>query len=110
MHSFQSRGCDGPPSFLPHHVSWIDIVDVRAQSPFVVSGALRGSDGEKAEVPSTPLIIPVMGSKTPLGFSFTMQLARCRTIHLAFSIFSELGQKSPSLAGDLEYSSRPCCP
>jgi hypothetical protein len=51
-----------------------------------------------------------MGSEMPLQFSFMVQLARCRTIHLALSIFSELGQKSPSLTADLEYSSRPCCP
>jgi hypothetical protein len=46
MHSSQSRGHDGPPSKLPHHISWIDVVDVWAQSPFTVSGALHGSDGE----------------------------------------------------------------
>jgi hypothetical protein len=110
MHSFESHGCDGPPSLMHHHVSWIDVVDVWAQSPFAVSGALHGSDGEKSEAPSTPCIIPVMGSETLLQFSSMVQLARCRTIHLALSIFSELGQKSPSLAADLEYSSLPHCP
>jgi hypothetical protein len=63
-HSFQSHGCDGPPSLLPRHASWIDVVDVRARSPFVMSGALHSSDGEKAEAPSTPCIIPVVGSET----------------------------------------------
>jgi hypothetical protein len=109
-HSFQSHVHDGPPSLLPHHVSWIDIIDVRAQSPFAVSGALHSLDSEKAEAPSTPRIIPVMGSKMSLQFSSTVQLARCRTVHLALSIFSKLGQKSPSLTADLEYSSRPHCP
>jgi hypothetical protein len=95
---------------LPHHVSWIDAVDVRAQSPIVVSGALDGSDGEKAKAPSTPCIIHVLGSKMPLQFCSTVQLARCQTVHLALLIFSELGQKLPSFAADIEYSSRPHCP
>jgi hypothetical protein len=68
---------DGSPSLLPCHISWIDVVDVRDQSPFVVSGALHGSDGEKAEAPSTPCIIPIVGSKMSLRFSFTVQLVRC---------------------------------
>jgi hypothetical protein len=76
-HSFQSREHDGPPSLLLHHVSWIDVVDVWAQSPFALSGALHSLDGEKAEAPSTPRIIPVVGSEMPLQFSFTVQLARC---------------------------------
>jgi hypothetical protein len=109
-HTFQSCGHDGPPSFLPCHISWIDIVDVQARSPFAVSGALHSSDGENVEVPSTPRIIPIVVSKTPLSFSSMVQLARCRTIHLALSIFSELGQKSPSLTADLEYSSHPPLP
>jgi hypothetical protein len=108
-HSFQSHGCGGLPSLLPHHVSWIDVVDMWTQSPFIVSGALHGSDGEKAKAHSTPRIIPVMGSETPLRFSSMVQLARCRTVHLALSIFSELEQKLPSLATDLEYSSRHHC-
>jgi hypothetical protein len=37
-HSFHSHGRDGPPSLLPHHVSWIDVVVVQARSPFTVSG------------------------------------------------------------------------
>jgi hypothetical protein len=71
-HSFYNHGHDGPPSLLPHHISWIDVIDVRARSPFTVSGALHDSDGEKAEAPSTPCIIPVVGSKMPLRF-----LLRC---------------------------------
>jgi hypothetical protein len=49
MHSFQSHRRDGPPSLLPHHISWIDVVDVWAKSPFVVSGVLHGLDVEKVE-------------------------------------------------------------
>jgi hypothetical protein len=108
-HSLWSHGRDGPPSLIPHHVSWIVVIDVQAQSPFVVSGALHGSNGERVEAPSTPRIILVMGSETPLWFSFTVQLAMCRAIHLALSIFIELGQKSPSLTANLEYLFCPHC-
>jgi hypothetical protein len=90
MHSFQSHGHDGPPSLLPHHVCWIDIVDVRARFPFAVSGALYSSDGEEAKVPSTPCLIPVVGSKMLLQFSSTVQQERSQTIHLARVIFIEL--------------------
>jgi hypothetical protein len=83
---------------------------MRFRSPFIVGGALHGSDGEKAEALSTPCIIPGVGSEMSLQFSFMVQLARCRTVHLALSIFSELGQKLPSLTANLEYSSRPRCP
>jgi hypothetical protein len=76
-HSFQSHGRDGPPSLLPRHVSWIDVVDVQAWSPFTVSGVLHDSDRGKVEAPSTPRIIPVMGSKMPLQFSSMVQLVRC---------------------------------
>jgi hypothetical protein len=76
---------------LPHHVNWIDVVVVWARSPFIVSGALHGSDCEKVEAPSTPHIIPVVGSKMPLRF-FSVQLAMCRTVHCALYNFSELGQ------------------
>jgi hypothetical protein len=48
-HSFRSRGCDGPPSLLPRHVGWIDVVDVWAQSPLIVSEALDDLDGEKSQ-------------------------------------------------------------
>jgi hypothetical protein len=65
-HSFQSRGHDGLPSLLPRHISWIDVVDVWAPSPSAVSGALHGSDGEKAEAPSTPHIILVMSFEMSL--------------------------------------------
>jgi hypothetical protein len=107
MHSFRSHGRDGPPSLLPHHISWTDVVVMQARPPFTVSGVLQGSDGENAEPPSTSRIIPVAGSKTPLQFFSSVQLARCQTVHLALLIFSELGQKSPSLTADLEYSSHP---
>jgi hypothetical protein len=38
---------------------------------------VHGSNGEKAKAPSTPCIIPVMGSKMPLQFSSMVQLVRC---------------------------------
>jgi hypothetical protein len=34
----------------PGHVRWIDIVVMQTRSPFVVSGALHDSDGEKVEL------------------------------------------------------------
>jgi hypothetical protein len=52
---------------------------------------VHGPDGEKAEAPSTPRIIPIVGSEMPLHFSSMVQLARCQSIHLALSIFNELG-------------------
>jgi hypothetical protein len=70
MQSIQSWEYDGPPSLLSCHISLIDNVVVRARSPFTVGGVLHGSDGEKAEAPSTPHIILVMGSKMPLHFLF----------------------------------------
>jgi hypothetical protein len=71
-HSSQNRGRDGSPSLLPRHTGWIDVVDVRAWSPLIVSGALRGLDGEKAEAPSAPRTIPDVGSEWPLHFSPTV--------------------------------------
>jgi hypothetical protein len=76
MHSIQSHGHDGLPSLLPHHISWIDVVDVRARSQFAVSGAMHSLDGEKAKAPSTPHIIQVVGSEMPLQFSSMVQLVR----------------------------------
>jgi hypothetical protein len=38
-HSFQSHGHYGLPSLLPHHISCIDVVVMRARSSFEVSGA-----------------------------------------------------------------------
>jgi hypothetical protein len=64
-----SRVHDGPPSLLPRHVGRIDVVVIRAQSPFVVSGALHGLDGEKAETPGTPCIISGVGSELSHWFS-----------------------------------------
>jgi hypothetical protein len=69
MHPFQSRGHDGLLSLLPHQAGRIDVVDVWARSPLAVSGALRGLDGEKVEVPSTSCTIPGVGSEWPLWFS-----------------------------------------
>jgi hypothetical protein len=65
----QNHGHDGSPSLLPRHVGWIDIVDVRAQSPLAVSGALRGLGGKKAEVRSTLCTISSVGSEWLLWFS-----------------------------------------
>jgi hypothetical protein len=39
MHSSQDCGRDGSPSLLPRYAGWIDVVDVQAQSPLIVSGA-----------------------------------------------------------------------
>jgi hypothetical protein len=68
-HSSRNRECDGSPSLLPRHAGWIDVVDARARSRLVVSGALHGLDGDKAEVPSMSRAIPDVGSKWPLQFS-----------------------------------------
>jgi hypothetical protein len=64
--------------------SWIDVVDMRAQSPFKVSGVLHGSYGEKAEASSTPLIILVVGSEMPLRFSSIVQLVGAEPSTLPF--------------------------
>jgi hypothetical protein len=53
-HSFQSHGCDGSPSLLPHHAGWISVVDVWARSSLAVSGVLCGLGGERAKVLGTP--------------------------------------------------------
>jgi hypothetical protein len=101
-HSSQNHGCDGSPSLLPRHAGWIDVVDVWARSPLIVSGAFLGSNGEKDEALSTSCTIPGVGSERPFWFSPTVQIARCRIAHLAHLIFSELGQKLPFLAANLE--------
>jgi hypothetical protein len=44
-------------------------MDVQARSPLVVSGALCGLDGEKAEVLSMPRTIPSVGSEWSFWFS-----------------------------------------
>jgi hypothetical protein len=36
----------GPPSLLPCHASWVDVVDVLARSPLAVDGVVLGPDGE----------------------------------------------------------------
>jgi hypothetical protein len=69
MHPFHNHVHDGPPSLLPHHAGLIDVVVIRARSPFAVSGALHGLDGERTEVPSTPHIILGTGPKPSLQFS-----------------------------------------
>jgi hypothetical protein len=63
MHSFRNHGHGGSPSLLPHHARWIDVINVWAQSPVTVSGALCGLDGKKAEAPITPRTISSVGSK-----------------------------------------------
>jgi hypothetical protein len=77
-------------------------VDVWDRSPLTVSGALCGLHGEKVEALSTPRTIPGMDSKWSFWFSPMVQVERYRTTHLALLIFSELGQKSPFLAANLE--------
>jgi hypothetical protein len=69
MRSSRSHGHDGLPSLLPCHVGWIDIVDVRAQSPPAVSEVLRGLGGERAKAPSTSRTILNLGFERPLQFS-----------------------------------------
>jgi hypothetical protein len=71
-HSFLSCERDRPPSLLPHRVAWVGVVSVWDQPPFVASGTLQGSDGEKANAPSTPLINPSVGSKPSLWFPFVV--------------------------------------
>jgi hypothetical protein len=70
--SSQNHGHDGSPSLLPHHARWIDVVDVRAQSPLIVSGALRDLGVERAEVLSMPCTILGVGFERPLQFSPTV--------------------------------------
>jgi hypothetical protein len=65
-HYSENHGRDDSPSLLPCHAEWIGIVDVRAQSPLTVSGALCGLDGEKVEAPSMPHTISGVGSERPL--------------------------------------------
>jgi hypothetical protein len=72
------------PSLLLRHTRWINVVDVRARSPSIVSGALRGLGGERAEAPSTPHTISGVGSERPLQFSPTIYIARCEPLTLLF--------------------------
>jgi hypothetical protein len=74
-HSFQSCAHDGLPSVLSHCVRWVGVVGLRDQPPFVVSGTLHDSGGEKAEAPSTPHIIPGVNSKSSLRLSFMIPIA-----------------------------------
>jgi hypothetical protein len=69
-HSFQSHERDSPPSLLPYRNGLVGVVGALNHPPFVVSGTLHGSDGEKADAPSMPLINPGVGSKPSLQFSF----------------------------------------
>jgi hypothetical protein len=55
----------------PGHVRWIDIVVMQTRSPFIVSGALHDSDGEKVELHHCL----VVGSEMPLRFSSSVQLS-----------------------------------
>jgi hypothetical protein len=54
---------------LSYHVGQIDVIVVRDQPPFAMSGLLHGLGGEKAKAPSTPCIIPGMGFEWLLQFS-----------------------------------------
>jgi hypothetical protein len=69
MQSSQSRGHDGSPFLSLCNAGWIDIADVRALSPFVVSEALRDLYGKKDEAPGPPHSIPDVGSERLLRFS-----------------------------------------
>jgi hypothetical protein len=51
---------------LPLHTRWIDVVDVWVRPPLIVSGALRGLDCKKAEVPNTSHIILGVGVEVVL--------------------------------------------
>jgi hypothetical protein len=64
---------------------------------------------QKALGPSMPHTIPCMGFKWQVSFSpwYKWREARCGTAHLAISNSSELDQKSPFLATDLEARSAP---
>jgi hypothetical protein len=57
VHCFQNS-CDGLPSLLPRYVGWVSVVGMSDHPPFVASGTLYGSGGEKAKATSTPRIIP----------------------------------------------------
>jgi hypothetical protein len=69
IHSFRRHGHDGSPSLLPHHAERVDVVDMWARSPLIVSRVLHGLDGQKVKAPTTPCIISGVGSKRPLQFS-----------------------------------------
>jgi hypothetical protein len=60
---------DGLPSLLPHYTRRNDVVVIRSRSPFIVSGALHGFDGEKAKVPGMPRIILGVDSEPSLRFA-----------------------------------------
>jgi hypothetical protein len=94
----------GVTAHLPWNLTALggSMIGCAAPSPVVVSGALCGLDGEKAEALSTTCTIPGGGSQWSFWFSPMVQIARCQTTHLALLIISKLGQKSPSLATDLE--------
>jgi hypothetical protein len=47
MHSSRNCGRYGSPSLLPHHIGWINVVDMWAQSPLTVSGTLLGLNSER---------------------------------------------------------------
>jgi hypothetical protein len=66
MHSSQSGSS---PSLLPHHASWIDVVDVQTRSPLAVNGALHALDAKEVEVPSMSHTILDMDSEWLLQFS-----------------------------------------
>jgi hypothetical protein len=69
MHSFQSCEHDGLPSLVPHHAGWVSVTSMRDQPPFVASGTLHGSGGEKDDALSVPLINLGTGSEPSLQLS-----------------------------------------
>jgi hypothetical protein len=51
---------------VARRAGWIDIVDLRARPPLIVSRALHGLDGEEVEAHSTSRAIPDVGSEWTL--------------------------------------------
>jgi hypothetical protein len=69
VHTFFSKSwACGSPSLMPRPAERVNIVDMWARSPLTVSGVLHSLNGEKAEVPSPPCIIPSMSSEWTLQF------------------------------------------
>jgi hypothetical protein len=66
--SSKSRDRDGSPLLLPHHASWIYVVDMWAQPPLTVSGVLHDLDGEEVKAPSMPHTIQMLVLNGRFGF------------------------------------------
>jgi hypothetical protein len=55
--------------WYPHSVGWVGVTGMRYQPPFVVSGTLHGSGGERADAFNAPLINLGMGYELSLQLS-----------------------------------------